>query len=113
MTRRIAVLGMTSFGRSLSLSKGRRAELGEVEVVVQDLAGVVEDGLAGRPFDRLRDRPGRLGHNILQRHRLELRAGDEFIEVVHIALQVLPVVEFQGACANDGLQPVQRVREVN
>ena len=25
-----------------------RAELGEVEVVVQDLAGVVEDGIAGR-----------------------------------------------------------------
>ena len=31
-------------------------ELGEVQVVVQDLAGVVEDGLARRPFDRLRDR---------------------------------------------------------
>ena len=29
-------------------SRDRRAELGEVEVVVQDLAGVVEDGIAGR-----------------------------------------------------------------
>ena len=87
-----------------------RAELGEVEVVVQDLAGVVEDGIAGRPFDKLRDRPGRFGHNLLQRHRLVFGADDEFVEIVHIALQVLPVVEFQSARADDRLQPVRRVR---
>ena len=40
--------GMRSPGRSLSLSKGRPAELREVQVVVQDLAGVVEDGIAGQ-----------------------------------------------------------------
>ena len=102
--------GMRSPGRSLSLPKGRPAELREVQVVVQDLAGVVEDGRLGRPFDRLRDRPRRFGHNLLQRHRLELGAGDELVEIVHIALQVLAVVEFQSARADDGLQPLQRVR---
>ena len=74
-----------------------RAELGEVEVVVQDLAGVVEDGAGG------------LGHNFLQGHRLELGAGDEFVEVVHVGLQVLAVVEGQGARADDGLEGVDRI----
>ena len=74
-----------------------RAELGEVEVVVQDLAGVVEDGAGG------------LGHNFLQGHRLELGAGDEFVEVVHVGLQVLAVVEGQGAGADDGLEGVDRI----
>ncbi len=75
----------------------RRTELGEVEVVVQDLAGVVEDGAGG------------LGHNLLQGHRLELGAGDEFVEVVHVGLQVLAVVEGQGAGADDGLEDVDRI----
>ncbi len=96
---------MTSFGRSLSLSKGRRAELGEVEVVVQDLAGVVEDGLR---FFRCAQ-----NDNLLKCHRFVFGACDELIEIVHVALQVLPVVEFQSARADDGLQPVRRVREVN
>ena len=74
-----------------------RGKLGEVEVVVQDLAGVVEDGAGG------------LGHNLLQGHRLELGAGDEFVEVVHVGLQVLAVVEGQGAGADDGLEGVDRI----
>ena len=74
-----------------------RAELGEVEVVVQDLAGVVEDGAGG------------LGHNLLQGHRLELGAGDEFVEVVHVGLQVLAVVEGQGPGTDDGLEGVDRI----
>ena len=74
-----------------------RAELGEVEVVVQDLAGVVEDGAGG------------LGHNLLQGHRLELGAGDEFVEVVHVGLQVLAVVEGQGLRADDGFEGVDRI----
>ena len=90
-----------------------RGKLGEVEVVVQDLAGVVEDGFARRPFDRLRDRLGRCDHNLLQGHRLELGAGDEFVEVVHVGLQVLAVVEGQGAGADDGLERVEGVREVD
>ena len=101
--------GMRSPGRSLSLSKGRPAELREVQVVVQDLAGVVEDGFR---FFRCaqNDRRGARNDNLLQRHRLELGAGDELVEIVHIALQVLAVVEFQSARADDGLQPVQCVR---
>jgi len=95
MTRRIAILGMTS----------SRAELGEVEVVVQDLAGVVEDGL------RFLDSACGCARNdnLLQGHRLELGAGDEFVEVVHVGLQVLAVVEGQGAGADDGLEGVDRI----
>ena len=75
----------------------RRAELGEVEVMVQDLAGVVEDGA------------GRLLNNVFQGHRRELGAGDELVQVVHVALQVLAVVEGEGAGGNDGFQRVNRV----
>ena len=78
-----------------------RAELGEVEVVVQDLAGVVEDGLR---FFRCAQ-----NDNLLERHRLELGAGDEFVEVVHVGLQVLAVVEGQGLRADDGLEGVDRI----
>ena len=86
-----------------------RAELGEVEVVVQDLAGVVEDGIR---FFRCaqNDRRGTRNDDLLQRHRLVFGACDELIEIVHVALQVLAVVEFQSARADDGLQPVRRVR---
>ena len=52
-------------------------ELGEVEVVVEDLAGIIEDGALG------------FGDNLLQWHGLELRSGNEFIEVIDIGLQVL------------------------
>ncbi len=89
--------GLEGAGRPFDRLRDRPAELGEVEVVVQDLAGVVEDGAGG------------LGHNLLQRHRLELGAGDEFVEVVHVGLQVLAVVEGQGARADDGLEGVDRI----
>ena len=69
--------------------------------MVQDLAGVVEDGAGG------------LGHNLLQGHRLELGAGDEFVEVVHIGLQVLAVVEGQGLRADDGLEGALRIGKVD
>ena len=97
-------------GRSLSLPKGRPTKLREVQVVVQDLAGVVEDGRLGRSLSLSKGRARRRDHDLLQRHRLELGAGDELVEIVHIALQVLAVVEFQSARADDGLQPVQCVR---
>ncbi len=90
-------LGLEGAGRPFDRLRDRPAELGEVEVVVQDLAGVVEDGAGG------------LGHNLLQGHRLELGAGDEFVEVVHVGLQVLAVVEGQGAGADDGLEDVDRI----
>ncbi len=84
-------------------------ELGEVQVVVQDLAGVVED--------RLRFLDSACGcarnDNLLQRHGLVLRVGDEFVEVVHVGLQVLAVVEGQGLRADDGLEGGRGVRKVN
>ena len=75
------------FGCSDRLSS--RTELGEVQVVVQDLAGVVEDGLRFLDFACGCAR----NDNLLQGHRLELGAGDEFVEIVHVGLQVLAVVE--------------------
>ena len=88
---------------------GCRLELGEVQVVVQDLAGVVED--------RLRFLDSACGYarndNLLQRHGLELRADDKFVEVVHVGLQVLAVVEGQGLLADDGLEGGRGVRKVN
>ena len=82
----------------------RRAELREVKVVVQDLAGVVEDGFR---FFRCaqNDRRSARSDNLLQRHRLELCAGDELVEIVHIALQVLAVVEFQVRALMTGSSP--------
>ena len=69
--------------------------------MVQDLAGVVEDGAAGVKDD------------FVQGHRLELGAGDEAVEVVDIALQVLAVVEADGIGADDRCQGIGRVREVD
>ena len=82
-----------------------RAELREIQVMIQDLAGVVEDGRE-RP-DRRAD--GGLDDDVFQRHRLELGAGDELVEVVDITLQVLAVVEGQGLGADCGHQRVGRV----
>ena len=78
-----------------------RLELREVQVMVQDLAGVVEDGAIG------------LEHDVFQRHRLELGAGDEAVEVVDIALEVLAVVEADGVGADDRCQGIGGVREVD
>ena len=79
----------------------RRTELREIQVVVEDLAGVVEDGALAAADD------------LLQRLRLERRAGDQAVEVVHIALQVLAMVELDRAGADDRLQGIGRVGELN
>ena len=75
----------------------RGTELREVQVVVQDLAGVVEDGAGGLPDD------------LLERLVLQARAGQELVQVVHIGLQVLAVVECQRAGADDRFQGVRCV----
>ena len=82
-----------------------RPELRKVQVMIQDLASVVEDG---------RERPhrgphGRLDDDVFQGHRLELGAGDEFVEIVDITLQMLAVVERQGLGADRGRQRVGSV----
>lgn len=78
-----------------------RLELREVQVMVQDLAGVVEDGAVG------------IADDFFQGHRLELGAGDKAVEVVDIALEVLAVVEADGVGADDRCQGIGGVREVD
>ena len=78
-----------------------RAELGEVHVVVQDLAGVVEDGAIG------------LGDDLFQRQAFEGTAGKELVQVVHIGLQVLAVVKADCLGADDRCQGIGSVRELN
>ena len=79
-----------------------RSELREIEVVVQDLAGIVEDGAGRSLFD-----------DLLKREVLVGRAGEELVEVVHIGLQMLAVVESDGAGADDGLECVGSVGKVD
>ena len=85
-------------GRAFARNDLSRPELRKVEIVIQDLAGVVEDGTGG------------IADDVLQRHGLELCARDEFVQVVHIPFQVLAVVEFKGPGTDDGFQCVYRVR---
>ncbi len=75
------------------------AELREIQVVIQDLSGVVEDGAVG------------LADNLLERHALVGRARQQFIQIIDIALQVLAVVETDGAGADDRLERILRIRK--
>ena len=77
-------------------------ELSEVEVVVQDLAGIVEDW-AGRSST----------YNLLQRLPFESAAGQQLVKVVDIGLKVLSVVERDGSGADHRLQCISSVREFN
>ena len=83
-----------------------RAELREIQVMVQDLAGVVEDGLRFLDF-------ARNDNDLFEGFILELGAGDEAVEVVDIALEVLAVVEADGIGADDRCQGIGGVREVD
>ena len=76
-------------------------ELREVHVVVEDLAGVVEDGAV------------RLLDYLVQGKALVRAAGEEFIQVVDVSLEVLAVVEADGAGADHGLQRVVGIGELN
>ncbi len=69
--------------------------------MIQDLTSVIENAAGG------------LCHNLFQGHGLILRAGDEFVEVVHIGLEMLAVVEGQCLGRNDGLEGVDGIREVD
>ena len=79
----------------------RGAELHEVMIVVQDLSRIVED----TPFGGL--------DNLLQRHVGVFRAFDGGVQVVDIALQVFPMVEANRLLADDGLQSVCLIRQLN
>ena len=87
-------------GRTLGACPGR-AELREVQIVVQYLSGVVEDGSVG------------LANDILQRHALELRPGNQPVQVVDIALQMLAMVETDRPGADHRLQCVLSIWKFN
>ena len=76
-------------------------ELSEVQVVVQNLPSVVEDGAFGFADD------------FFERHILERSVGNQFIEVVDVGLEVFAVVEGKGLGTDDGFEGVGCVREVN
>ena len=57
--------------------------------MVQDLAGVVEDGAGGG-----------LGYNLLQGEAFETAPGKKFVQIVNIPLQVLTVMETKGFITN-------------
>ena len=77
--------------------------------MIQDLPSIVED----RGKRSHRGPHSGLDDDVLQGHRLELGADDEFVEVIDITLQVLAVVEGQGLGANRRRQRLGRIREVN
>ncbi len=76
-----------------------RSELGEVQIVVQDLAGIVEYGAGWRLTDCF-----------LKRQAFQPAAGQQFVEVVDVCFQMLSVVESQGLRADDRFQGVGRKR---
>ena len=77
--------------------------------MVQDLAGVVKYGL------RFLDSACGCARNdnLFQRHGLVVCTGNEFVQVINIALQVLAVVKLQGTGGDDGLERVDGIREID
>ena len=67
--------------------------------MVEDLAGVVEEGTGGFRYD------------LFERQLFQAAAGQQLVEIIHIGLQMLAMVEGQGAGADDGIQGVQAVGE--
>lgn len=76
-----------------------RAELQEIHVVIEDLPGIIEDAAFGR------------ADYLLEGLALERSAGDGRVQVVHIGLEMLSVVECYGLCADRGCKSVGCVRE--
>ncbi len=54
---------------------------------------------------------GSLGDYLFQRHILELAAGQQFVQVIYVCLQVLAVVEREGLSADDRLESIKLVWE--
>ena len=79
----------------------RSSELQEIEVVVQNLSGIVEHPA------------GCFTHNLLQRHLLERGPGDSGIEIVDIPLQMFSVVESDGLGRDYWFQSISLIRQRN
>ncbi len=75
-------------------------ELGEVQVVVEDLAGIVEDGACWGLADYL-----------LQGEAFKSAAWKQFVQVVDIGLQVLSVMERQGLGTDKRFKRIGCVRK--
>ena len=73
---------------------GIRSELSKVEIVVQNLAGIVEHST------RFRVKPGMTDY-LLQGHGFKISPGNQLVKVIHITLQVLAVMERQGLVADN------------
>ena len=93
----------------LSVIDGRHGgpELGEVQVVVEDLAGIVEDSRM----------PGRSRHDggsdddLLQGETFESAARQQFVQIIDIGLKMLSVMERQSVGADGRLQRIGRIRQ--
>ena len=83
-----------------------RGKLGEVQVVVKDLTGVVEQGA------RFRVKSG-MTNDLFKGQFFQAGAGEQFVQVVHVRLEVFAVMEFEGPCGNHGFEGVKRVWEVD
>ena len=77
-------------------------ELREIQVVIQYLPGIVEYGARGSRADYF-----------LKWQALVRAAGQQLVQVVHVGLQVLAMVEGQCSGADYGLKRIGRVWEVN
>ena len=86
--------------RAGGLAAAVGAHAGEVEGVVPDLGGVVEDA-AGRGVP----------DDFLEGHVLELGAGNQVVQVVHVGGVMLVVVEVQRLGRDVGLERVLGVRK--
>ena len=81
--------GQLAHGLAIFLRSG---ELREVEIVVEDLSGVVEDGTFG------------MFNDFFEGFTFEATAREQVVEVRHIGVEVLAVVELHSSRANDGLK---------
>ena len=75
------------------------SELAEVQLVVQNLSGIIQKTAL------------RLLHDVYQWQVLKWRARQQCIQVVHISLQVLPIVEADSLLANHWFQRIFCIRQ--
>ncbi len=74
-------------------------ELRKVQVVIQDLPGVIENAAFGFADD------------FFEGHILERSAGNQFVEIVDVGLEVFAVVEGKGLGTDDRFEGIRCVRE--
>ena len=74
------------------------SELQEVQLMIEDLAGVVENGrdLLGSGFGTARK-----DNDLFEAFAFKRRSGNQFVQIVHIGLQMLSVMEGERLVAHD------------